>query len=668
MNFKNSKEAQGLNLELYYLFFISVFLFLSFSPFIYYQFGFHNDFEIWTYDNKICCSGFSETSHLIRIGRFLQAFLQNIYLSFFSELFHFSVGRGVGILFAAISAYLLSRLARDKGMSPWSSTVFSLSVFLLPSVQVNLSWITNFVPGLLNSVLVIFASAIYLKAQSFVESKKKKFLFLSFFLLLSSLFIYPPTAGFFLIPLLVQILYKGVKSRIERLEAFKMLGFFVLTCVTYYLIHRLIFVPWYNYTYEKSEFYRFEVSGSIWKNFIVFIRDIIPMMLNLWNPAPFNLFAAAVLMVVVFAATFSSYKIIKLQSSEAKANLKWDFILLVVTFFIINGPVISAAGGPPSFYRTWHPGGAAVLLFFFKSIESFSNGKLKIISLSLILIVACDFAFKASSYVGSTLSKQMDYSKEQIEQQFSPQKEHYFIVELRPLKLIYKHPLWGELGFLHILTRGHVGYILKRDFNQALVPKIENVVALQNDNQLFLEPQFLKEILNKDNFTLDKDLIIQKKLFQTPESIQKSSHVNLVGTVTATGESTDYARPFRAVDNIYYSFWETQSPLPILYDFNFFESKKISCYTLHAGVDESPDRMPRSWRFLASLDGTKWDVLDMRLNEQNWTDYSSRKFRLLNSKEYTNYRFEFLETNGSNVLRIYGINLSDDEECKHSIP
>src|SRR3990167_442897 len=141
---KSSKNIV-LKEECLYFVLIILFLFISYLPYLIYDFGFHNDFEIWAYSNKKCCGWFSETWHLTSIGRFLQAILQNIYLSFFTDLHSLVYGRGLAILFSAIAAILIFSQAKKGGMSNFSSAAFSLGVFLLPPAHVNLTYITHFI-------------------------------------------------------------------------------------------------------------------------------------------------------------------------------------------------------------------------------------------------------------------------------------------------------------------------------------------------------------------------------------------------------------------------------------------------------------------------------------------------------------------------------------------
>lgn len=785
---------------------IVVLLYLSFSPYLLFDFAFHNDYEIWSYDNKICCSGFPETPHLINIGRFLQVYLQGMYLWFFTDLRSLVFGRAFGILFACIAAIMLSSAARKNGMGKLTSAAFGAAVFLLPPAQVNLGWITNFVPGLLNAVLVLCAAAIFPDLKSILSGEKSPriWLVICALLLLSTLFIYPPTVGFFILPVMIRILYAGFTKREDRLQAAYALIFFGLTCAVYFLMHRFVIMKIFAITFPASSFYRFDIAAGLLGNFAKFFREIVPVMLNLWNPAPSPVIAASVLLLIVAPAAFLVYR--DCRTCPPREVLIRAAIITsawLVLFMAANAPGLVAIGQPPSFYRAWHPGMAAVLLLIFHALEFFRSEIIKKVSVFAFLLIGCLFSFDSSMHLATTLSKQFKYAVAQIGAQFSPpERERYVIIEKRPDSLLFGRPRWGELGFIHILSRGHGIYILKQYFNYGVHPVNESIVAKQENSLLLLEPELLEkssslfprspaDTLNKpfDNafdfradtyfeksgplpmtmdivgtrsaniecykihagaeespshtprswrltgsndgqawtvldsqsnqtdwqvgenrlftpkqtgsykhYRLEIDSSNQPDSVQIPEvqlfsrasachvpklaqletvdpsllksiaSMPDAISVKLAGTATESGLSDPPFRLQRALDNIYYTFWETLGLFPIDVDLRFFENKQIKCYAFQAGADKAGERMPRSWKFMGSNDGQNWNLLDERDNEKKWAENSRRTYPIASPGSYRSYRIEFLSTNGGSHLRLYEIALSEDRECTHTIP
>lgn len=783
-----------------------ILLFVSFSPYLLFDFAFHNDFEIWAYDNKVCCSGFPETPHLIRIGRFLQAFLQNVYLSAFTDLRSLVFGRALGIAFACIGAIMLAAIARKNGMGKLSSAAFGIAAFLLPPAQVNLAWITNFIPGLFNAVLVLYTATLFPELQTVL--KKEKFarfrLVLSGILLLAALYIYPPTAGFFLLPALIRITYRGFAKAEVRMHALYASSFFGLVCLAYFFLHRVIYMRLFDITFPEASLYRFDISTGLWRNFMKFFHDIFPVMLNLWNPAPSPAFAASVVLMLVAPAAYLVYQ--NRRSSPPRVALTGLAIVSAAwaaLFFAANAPGLVAVGQPPTFYRAWHPGMAAVLLLLFRSVDSFRLDGARNSVLSAIVLIGCGFSFNSSMFLATTLSKQFGYAVSQISAQFSPpDRERYVIVEKRPPSLLLGQPRWGELGFVHILSRGHGIYILKKHFDYGIHPIIESVVARQDQNQLLLEPDLLEKASplfprspadprnkpsdqvfdfrvdtffeksgslpttldivgtrpaavqcykihagiqespsrsprswhfsgsnddqtwvvldsqsnqtawregesrsfipqgqgdykhyrfevdssNQDGFVrvaeiqlftresachdpgLPQMSTVNPSLLKSLTSSPDEMSVSLAGTATESGLSDPPFRLQRALDNIYYTFWETLGLFPIDVDIRFFESKRIRCYAFQAGDDKANDRMPKSWKLLGSTDGRRWDVLDARENESNWTDNSRRTYPVSSAGLYRAYRMEILSINGGSHLRLYEMAFSEDRECIHTIP
>ena len=607
---------------------IVVLICLSFSPYLFFDFAFHNDFEIWAYNNKICCSGFPETQHLIRIGRFLQAFLQNVYLSFFTDLRSLVFGRVLGIAFACIGAIILSSAARKNGMNKLSSAAFGAAVFLLPPAQVNLGWVTNFVPGLFNAVLVLYTASIFPEWQSIMNREKAARIRLGvcLFLLLAALFIYPPTIGFFLLPGMVRIMYSGFAKREDRSQAAYALIFFALVCLVYFFIHRVVYMNLLAITFPESSFYRFDIAHDLLGNIRMFFIGILPVMLNLWNPAPSPAIALSVLLLIIAPAAFLVYQNCRVSTpSEALTNSAIITGFWLVLFFAINASGLLAIGRPPAFYRAWHPGTAAVLLLLFHSIEFF---RLEVIKKGIILaflLVGCFFSFNSSMHLATTLSKQFKYAVSQISAQFSLNGERrYIIVEKRPESLLFGRHRWGELGFIHILSRGHGIYILDKYFDYHVHPIIESIVARQDENHLLLESELLEKT---------------SSLFPT----------NPVEPLN---------KPFaKAFDLRVDTFYEKSGPMPTTVDIMGTRSASIACYKIHAGIDESPSRAPRSWRFSGSNDEHTWAVLDSQSNQTAWREGESRLFTPKQMGDCKHYRIEVNSANQDDIVRISEIQL-----------
>src|SRR3990167_1786480 len=633
-------------------------LFISFSPYLFFDFGFHNDFEVWAYNNKSCCSGHTETAVLIQFGRFLQGFLQNIYMWFFTDLRSLTFGRAFSMAFAAASAIYISIISRKNGMGKLSSAAFGTAIFLLPTAQINIGRTANFIPGLFAIIPTLCAISIFPDWKSLRnrEHKTQIKLMASFLILLSVLFIYPPTVGFFLLPALVTIMYSGVKKSEVKAQVLYSFVFFGIVCFSYFLLHRFVAMNLFNIVNPPyGSLYRFDISTAMLINLKIFVRNILPMMLNLFNTVPSSVVAVIILILMVITVVFGLYK--KYQASTLRLILADSVLFLFfwfLIFFSMNVPALVAVGQPPSIYRVWHPGAAAILLVLFRSIDFISIVPIRRFLIAGLLVVGCIFSFNTSMYMATTLSRQFEYAVEQVRTQFAPDKEFYIIVEVRPKALLLGRQRWGELKSLYILSGGHVGYILKKYFGIIAHPRVESLVAEQKENLFFLEP----ELHEKSN------------ILKPPMSMRDAPTVKLVGIATHSGSSDPAFRLQRALDHIFYTFWELVTKFPLILNFSFNESRRIKCYAIESGEDKANYRMPQSWRLLGSKNSSSWTLLDSRDNE-HWlpNDYEDRIYQISKSDKFKNYKIEFLSVNNDgDIFRIYEISLSEDSDCANTIP
>jgi hypothetical protein len=597
---------------------------------------------------------------------------------------------------------------------------------------------------------------------------------------------------------MTRLLYRGLAGREERLQVFYALVFFVLVCLAYFVLHRLVYMRLLDITFPEGSLYRFDVSAEPWGNFKRFALQILPVMLNLWSPAPALAVAAGVLLAIVPLAA------LRLCRTWGPANADETIGRLVIAgsawgllFLAANTPGLLAAGRPPEFYRAWHPGMAAIVLALWYAVGAIRPQGLGRGLLAFALVIACGLAFHSSRYLASTLSAQFTYAREQIRSQFSPDRERYVIVERRAPSRLFGRPRWGELGFLHIFSAGHLNYVLTYHLGSDATPALDSVVAKHRDNPLLLEPDLLqasltlfaispREATNRpslgafdhriDTFfesTAPLPVVLEatgerpaavacyrlhagtgespertprawrlagsddlrtwsvldartdqagwregeSRLFELMQprrykhyrlEVLASNHpgvvrvaelqlfvrpgacrmhaltseglvdpgtlksinagaagmrVRLAGMVSESGLSDPPFRIQRALDDIYYTFWETLAHFPVRADFGLFASKAVRCYALQAGEDRAHDRMPKSWRLLGSEDGLQWTLLDARDGETAWTDNARRAYPVAAPRAYRNYRLEFLSINGGTHLRVYEIFLSENPYC-----
>ena len=92
------------------------------------DFGFHNDLAIWAGGDK-CCLQFVEATHLINIGRFIQAYLQGILIYLLDDISDFKYARLLSIIHQYINYLLLYKILRNVKFTLPEASVLSLSAF-----------------------------------------------------------------------------------------------------------------------------------------------------------------------------------------------------------------------------------------------------------------------------------------------------------------------------------------------------------------------------------------------------------------------------------------------------------------------------------------------------------------------------------------------------------
>jgi len=83
----------------------------------------------------------------------------------------------------------------------------------------------------------------------------------------------------------------------------------------------------------------------------------------------------------------------------------------------------------------------------------------------------------------------------------------------------------------------------------------------------------------------------------------------------------------------------------------FDEATKIGAYTL-TSANDAQGRDPKSWRILASNNGTDWVEVDKRVEEEFPQRFQTRRFEFNNNNSYTHYRIHFDENRGDGLWQL----------------
>ncbi len=106
---------------------------------------------------------------------------------------------------------------------------------------------------------------------------------------------------------------------------------------------------------------------------------------------------------------------------------------------------------------------------------------------------------------------------------------------------------------------------------------------------------------------------------------------------------------------------EHHDHFPIRWQASVGQRSPVTGYTLTSG-DDVPERDPKDWRFLGSMDGQQWTLLDEHKDVAVWPKrHAAKKFAFANDKAYAYYRFEFLATHNAPHFQIAEIALTPAE-------
>lgn len=473
---------------------ICVALSVGYLPYLLFEFGFHNDFAIWEYPHKNCCSAFVETQHLIKIGRFLQAYLQSFFFMFFDEPNEFVYGRVLSLVFYVLSACLLFKIMTQFSIRPTVAATISLLCMFLPPAQINVGWVANFIPGAFNSAIVLTAACIFSSGRLEKNWSVLRAV-VSGTLLVVSLFIYPPTIGFFLLPALLCICCKANNWLNDLIFAFRNVVIYVLCCFVYFIAHKT-YLAFMGLKFNSGELYEFSVTAKIYNNINSFIIDIIPSFLNLFFASD-NTTVALVVCGLLFFSLLKLFKNLTPYLPGHVSPVLGKFVvgvLMLLLFGLINMPGLVGSGGPPQFFRAWHPGMASLLIIIMLPLAHFEKVRLQNMILVLSLSVALCLTLLNSHSIASTLSSQLKFAERQFATQFEPNRYRYILTEARPPKHPFFLAGWGEFGFIHILSLGVLNYILQVSHNEPLIygsKKLEWIVADEKSSNLVLERSLL---------------------------------------------------------------------------------------------------------------------------------------------------------------------------------
>lgn len=340
-------------------------------PAFVHDFGIHNDYLTWSYNNRKCCLGFPESYHLLYVGRPIGALLLNVHLAAFTNIPDLKYGRLFGF-FTLITAYWLYciLLTRRYKLNAELSLISGLLIFTLPSAILYVTWITNYIPGIFNVLLVTVAYA--LVSSPTTQCYKYGFYLplIGYVLFFVSFWIYPPTSLFFFIfPFAAALFIDKNKWVVLRRRIIWTTTIGIVLFILYYMLVKFVSVPVLeilvsairNYTPPSS----YEISLTtenlteklfLFKKLMITIFNIgFANYINFWV-----VFLGIALLVSLLLARQLKGK--KYYDLLVKSRILERFAVVALLFILAISPVLAPSNGFIAFRIIFVASAMAVLL------------------------------------------------------------------------------------------------------------------------------------------------------------------------------------------------------------------------------------------------------------------------------------------------------------------
>lgn len=391
-------------------------------------FGHHNDFSIFTYNNKSCCWGFPESSHLVAIGRWFGALLLNQHFRALTDIDSFTTSRWIAVFFTAVSAAWLTIRLRKSGLSRWNSVAVSIALFLLPGQQLFVHWITNFIPGTFAIGLSLCGVAAFDRATD-AQRYRPRVLWtgLTIFLLILGNFIYPPSAAFFLVPVSADLLFSG------RSPARAVLAM-LLADVLYFAIQSAGIRAGLATPLGPGTSYAFEAGAQWVQKAKFFFLELSPVAWNLWITPPAA--GVAIGVVLLTASGFLS----KREHRRGKQALMWMGILGLIANLPILAGTTNIIG-----YRLLVTYSAMIYLMALEAFGHSSLGRKTLPGLGLLLALA--FGRLNSDTVAANDKKEFEFIKTELLNLWTPESRAIFLIRPIHHTTFVNRPLAYDFNF-----------------------------------------------------------------------------------------------------------------------------------------------------------------------------------------------------------------------------
>jgi hypothetical protein len=574
------------------------------SPAAFFEFGFHNDYWAWAYDTDVCCTGHPESAITIAIGRYLAAIMMNLQFMTIHHVSDLAFWRLIIVVTTGLLGVYYFAIVSIGEPAGWWRAWLTIAIFVLPTMQLNATWASNFVYFNPPLFLALLGSHAFLVACDSPSQKRAPVIgALGFGALIAALFFYPPSATFVLIPA-VHLLLFGNSGR-ARAFAFYTAVTLCLAFLVYYLIQKVIVLPRIAELPALGD-YRFAFHDRLFSRSFIRLLDHLYSASYLW--VIFEIPAVPFIVGTIVLCCGGVLLLLRSLASRRDLTGLENLAIVLGLLVIASAPMVLAQKYSDSLRVLFSTTTIAVLVIFHLVSSLFDTRTAR-------SIAALGFAFLGgvisfvSVYEVSRLSS-LEHAAYGNALAGIPRNQFHSIAVLSPVnKQALGHELRADFGWvLPISTIGDL-FIGQRYRGMADFDLV--ILKVQLDGRIPL-------ILERSATVIDTFGVYGLPPLKLAERV--------AGSVASIPRSSSTG-PMNAVDGLPYTFWEVwDRSFPISLELDFSFAREISGYRLTAG--DAPERMPSSWELWGSNDIVTWRRLDAQVASQSWRRSQVRDYSL----------------------------------------
>lgn len=646
--------------------------FAVFSPVLLLPIAYHDDLNFFAMGLSDEFFKHPQSVYHTIYGRPIAAIILNLLIPAIDTVSSLGGVRFFGIIILSVISSSFALYLNSLKLKPTVSFLISTSIFLLPGVL----FFIFMVQALHNIIPLLFtflAAILSLNAFSAEQSKKNQsyitkyfLLLLSFLLVLISLFIYPGTSTFFVVPLIARILFSGIVNfEKEKKQILLSTAPFVMACFTFYVTQRFIISKIMKSAFPTqfshlSEIFGgrsvFSLSSDLLYKVDFLIDEIFVRGLNLWNIYILHEVAFFVFACIFISLSIALTKFI-LNGQRVVFLFSLAGVLSLLLAFSVAPQLVASQANP--MFRTLVPFSASIILFlvwawrncciiFKLKSHYFIGGTALFFSMAVM--------FGSANILTSAVGQFIGYKhvETKLNNKALNARGSYNVHFIYPPHGI-RHNYLGFRSITDEFNNRNTGYTL---IVQSLLELNKNLKTDEHKSKLINVDDFPCVSASEENSNIlpistDAIIIDLNNLFPTSIDSSKkhdaAQDVILVDASSATcgnyyGFGFVGANVLRSEEGL---FWQSKPGFPQWIKISFSAERYVSSYSLTAddSVYRKDDASPKSWVLQGSSDGNQWVDLDRQTGQINWRQGETRIFNIDQPGSFKFLRFVISEGN-----------------------